>query len=86
MDLRGHGLTVSDKVDLSKDDLTEDIVALWLAMYGDSAPPTVLVGHSVGGAMVVWAALTSRISSLEGVVVVDVVEGTALCAFPSHFV
>ena len=59
-------------------------------MFGDSAPPTVLVGHSAGGAMVVWAALTSRINSLEGVVVegvvvVDVVEGTTLCPFPSHF-
>lgn len=37
-----------------------------------------LVGHSMGGGLAVWAAASKRIAGLEGVVVIDVVEGTAL--------
>jgi hypothetical protein len=40
--------------------------------------PTLLVGHSMGGALAVRAAASKAISGLEGVVVIDVVEGTAL--------
>lgn len=36
-----------------------------------------LIGHSMGGAIAVRAAATGRMASLEGVVVIDVVEGTA---------
>ncbi|KAL4442685.1 hypothetical protein ABPG77_006679 [Micractinium sp. CCAP 211/92] len=45
-------------------------------------PPTVLVGHSMGGAIAVHAAALGGIPSLAGVVVVDVVEGTALASLP----
>lgn len=83
MDMRGHGgTTSSDEADLSKATLTDDVVALWAAMFGAESPPTVLMGHSVGGALAVWAALGSGIPSLEGLVVVDVVEGTAICTLP----
>lgn len=44
-------------------------------------PPTVLVGHSMGGALAVWAAskdVGGGIPGVEGVCVIDVVEGTAL--------
>ena len=51
---------------------------MWEALAGDHAPPTVLLGHSMGGAIAVRAAASQRISSLAGLVVVDVVEGTAL--------
>lgn len=37
-----------------------------------------LVGHSMGGALAVHAGSSKQIAGLEGVVVVDVVEGTAL--------
>jgi pimeloyl-ACP methyl ester carboxylesterase len=49
-------------------------------MFGSSPDrvATVLVGHSMGGAAAVWAAASKRIPSLDGVVVIDVVEGTAL--------
>lgn len=41
-----------------------------------------LVGHSMGGGLAVWAAASRQISGLDGVVVIDVVEGTALAALP----
>lgn len=44
----------------------------------DAPPAGVLVGHSMGGGLAVWAGAAKRIKRLEGVVVVDVVEGTAL--------
>lgn len=52
-------------------------------------PPTLLVGHSMGGAIAVHAALLRNSStnapsvpSLEGIVVIDVVEGTAMASLP----
>ncbi|KAI3424160.1 hypothetical protein D9Q98_009519 [Chlorella vulgaris] len=45
-------------------------------------PPTVLVGHSMGGAFAVHAAALGGISSLAGMVVIDVVEGTAIASLP----
>ncbi|KAG1657012.1 hypothetical protein FOA52_012013 [Chlamydomonas sp. UWO 241] len=93
-DLRGHGLTTTrdgshDDPDFSRDTMAGDIVALWQAIFGgaDAAapPPTVLVGHSMGGALAVWAASThvgGGIPGVEGVCVIDVVEGTALAALP----
>lgn len=81
MDMRGHGGSTSpDDADLSKATLTADITALWRSLYAAEAPPTVIMGHSVGGALSVWAALEGGIATLEGMVVVDVVEGTAICA------
>lgn len=38
----------------------------------------VVVGHSLGGALAVRLAATGRVANLKGVVVIDVVEGTAL--------
>ncbi len=51
--------------------------------YPSPAPPqpypaVMLVGHSMGGGLAVWAAASKRIRRLEGVMVIDVVEGTAL--------
>jgi len=53
---------------------------VWQHMFGSrpERTPTLLVGHSMGGALAVWTASTKHISGLEGVVVIDVVEGTAL--------
>ncbi|KAG2439223.1 hypothetical protein HXX76_004585 [Chlamydomonas incerta] len=52
------------------------------APAADAPPAGVLVGHSMGGGLAVWAGAAKRIKRLEGVVVVDVVEGTALAALP----
>ena len=34
----------------------QDAVAVWRAVVGEEKPPTVLVGHSMGGAIATWAA------------------------------
>ncbi|EFN53421.1 hypothetical protein CHLNCDRAFT_9699, partial [Chlorella variabilis] len=41
-----------------------------------------LVGHSMGGAIAVHAAALGGIPSLAGIVVIDVVEGTAMASLP----
>ncbi|GMH32638.1 hypothetical protein BSKO_00472 [Bryopsis sp. KO-2023] len=85
LDMRGHGDTVtSDDGDLSAETLCADTVSIWTKMFGSTqeATPTVIVGHSMGGAIAVRAAASHSITSLEGVVVIDVVEGTALGSLP----
>lgn len=81
-DLRGHGeTTTSDDGDLSAATLAADVGALWQHLFrgpGADRVPTVLVGHSMGGAVAVWAAAGGQVESLDGLVVIDVVEGTAL--------
>lgn len=52
-------------------------------LYPDDAPPVMLVGHSMGGAICVHIASLELIPSLIGVVVIDVVEGTAMEALAS---
>ncbi|CAM8912101.1 unnamed protein product [Rhodiola kirilowii] len=81
MDLRGHGKSLTDnELDLSTETLCKDVVAVIKAMYGDSPPAIVLVGHSMGGSVAVHVAAKKAISSLAGLVVVDVVEGTAMAS------
>jgi protein phosphatase methylesterase 1 len=94
IDLRGHGNTKSnDDSDLSLDTLAEDVVEVLNKLFGDSEPPVILVGHSMGGAIAVQC--SHLIKSAVGLCVIDVVEGTALDALssmqsilrgrPSHF-
>ncbi|KAK9111754.1 hypothetical protein Scep_019273 [Stephania cephalantha] len=81
MDLRGHGKSCTeDELDLSIETLRDDVLAVIKALYGDSAPAIVLVGHSMGGSVAVHVAAKKAIPSLAGLVVVDVVEGTALAS------
>jgi protein phosphatase methylesterase 1 len=86
-DMRHHGKTMMDDADaehdFSRQTLVDDIYAVWRALFAEEAPPTVLVGHSVGGALATWAAAAEvgegeGITSLEGLIVIDVVEGTAM--------
>eukprot|EP01025_Chloroclados_australasicus_P032633 TRINITY_DN3306_c0_g2_i1.p1 TRINITY_DN3306_c0_g2~~TRINITY_DN3306_c0_g2_i1.p1 ORF type:complete len:384 (-),score=35.81 TRINITY_DN3306_c0_g2_i1:81-1115(-) len=81
-DLRGHGGTMTtDESDFSKENIAQDVIQIYNALFPFDKPPTMLVGHSMGGAMVVWAAQDIRNwPSLQGVVVLDVVEGTALAS------
>jgi protein phosphatase methylesterase 1 len=90
-DLRGHGLSeADDEGDLSAATLAADVAAIWAAACAPDArggggappPPTVLVGHSLGGAVATRAAAAGAITSLAGLVVIDVVEGTALQSLP----
>lgn len=86
VDIRGHGETVtSNDDDLSAETLSRDIGAVYNAMYPNDShqPPVVLVGHSMGGAVAVHAGYMGVLPSLIGLIVIDVVEGTALDALQS---
>ncbi|POM65569.1 Protein phosphatase methylesterase, partial [Phytophthora palmivora] len=87
-DLRGHGQThTSNDDDLSIDTLVQDTLHVLdhvIPPKTDGAdqenPQTIIVGHSLGGALGVRVAATGRVPSLEGVMVIDVVEGTAMAS------
>lgn len=51
-------------------------------LWCSDPPPVLLVGHSMGGSVAVWSAAAKAVAPLAGVVVIDVVEGTALAALP----
>ncbi|KAM3589643.1 Protein phosphatase methylesterase 1 [Umbelopsis sp. WA50703] len=83
-DCRGHGSTQTlDDLDLSLATMSDDLCNIIEHVYGKEKPDIILVGHSMGGAVVVDAANQRRIPNLLGVVVLDVVEGSALEALSS---
>ncbi|SNX81326.1 related to Protein phosphatase methylesterase 1 [Melanopsichium pennsylvanicum] len=89
-DCRGHGRTKldsvpTDPIDMSIDTLSSDLVCLLSTMFPEreSMPSLVLVGHSMGGSVVVSAAHAFSVEGFNricGVAVLDVVEGTAMDA------
>nr|CAG4651898.1 EOG090X07NZ [Triops cancriformis] len=84
IDLRGHGETkTTNETNLSASQQAADVIAVVQALYGDDPPPIVLLGHSMGGAIAVHVATTGELLSLVGLVVIDVVEGTAMEALAS---
>ncbi|XP_043929329.1 protein phosphatase methylesterase 1 [Protopterus annectens] len=84
LDLRGHGDTrVKNSEDLSAETMSKDVGNVVEVLYGDSPPPIMLIGHSMGGAIAVHAAAANLIPSLLGLCVIDVVEGTAMDALNS---
>ncbi|GAA5846198.1 hypothetical protein JCM9279_005857 [Rhodotorula babjevae] len=96
-DARGHGRTVlpdppsststSPTVDMSLDHLSADLVSLLKTLFPNraTAPALVLVGHSMGGAVVADACsrIQAEVADVTGVAVIDVVEGTAIDALPN---
>lgn len=77
IDLRGHGGTSTDKEDdLSLQTLTDDVIQVIESYYSNNVPQVVLIGHSLGGAIV--AELAQRIKNVVGLCIIDVVEGSAL--------
>ncbi|EIM90705.1 protein phosphatase methylesterase [Stereum hirsutum FP-91666 SS1] len=90
VDGRRHGKTMptegSSDDDLSIDVLVSDFFNLIQAVFPDPAiaPTLLLVGHSMGGAVIVRACprLLERKYRVGGVAVLDVVEGSAIEALP----
>ncbi|KAI5798847.1 Alpha/Beta hydrolase protein [Geopyxis carbonaria] len=88
-DCRGHGEThTSDNDDLSLATLSKDletVIYLVMAHCGwTSCPDIVLVGHSLGGAVVVNVASSGNLGNcVLGYAVLDVVEGSAIDALQS---
>ncbi|PWN87561.1 alpha/beta-hydrolase [Acaromyces ingoldii] len=99
-DCRGHGRTIhaspTETNALSLENLTNDALLILSKLFPDpkAQPTLILVGHSMGGSVVV--SLSHALSSLgkgaeenvarprvAGVAVLDVVEGTAMAALPS---
>jgi protein phosphatase methylesterase 1 len=89
IDLRGHGATeTSDDSQISISTLTSDVLAVLDSLLHNAGTKTrlMVVGHSMGGALAVHVSLNIQPSSaavIAGVVVIDVVEGTALAALDS---
>ncbi|KAK0670427.1 Alpha/Beta hydrolase protein [Cercophora samala] len=96
LDARGHGLTTltapnpNEPTDLSLPTLSQDLCNAILltakAMSWPEIPPLILVGHSLGGAVVTELAYQPLLPpsiSLLGYAVLDVVEGSALDALQS---
>ncbi|XWX00205.1 hypothetical protein V2A60_008225 [Cordyceps javanica] len=91
VDCRGHGLTTTKNegdVDLKLQTLSSDLLfvieAVRTQMNWAALPPLVLVGHSLGGAVVTDLASTKRLgASLLAYAVLDVVEGSAIDALQS---
>ncbi|KAK4530032.1 hypothetical protein CCYA_CCYA03G0889 [Cyanidiococcus yangmingshanensis] len=85
-DARGHGEThdVQPETDLSAETQVQDAMAVLNALFGGTQhiPPLVLVGHSMGGAIAVHLAASGLIPKLSGLMVIDVVETSALQALP----
>ncbi|KAK1961688.1 protein phosphatase methylesterase 1 [Colletotrichum eremochloae] len=90
-DARGHGSTVvtnGTELNLELDILTEDLLSVIqltkAQMSWSELPPIVLIGHSLGGAVVTDLAKSGRLgTSLLGYGVLDVVEGSAMDALQS---
>ncbi|XP_011495620.1 PREDICTED: protein phosphatase methylesterase 1, partial [Ceratosolen solmsi marchali] len=80
IDLRGHGSTTTkDDDDLSIQTLASDIANILESISNNR--PVILIGHSLGGAVAVRS--TPLITNVVAVVIIDVVEGTAMDALRS---
>ncbi len=63
--------------------ISSDVKQVIEALWSENPPPIVLVGHSMGGALAVHTASLNYVKNLQALVVIDVVEGSALEALTS---
>ena len=92
-DFRGHGgtHTPDGDQDFSLDTLSNDSVNVisqvvkndQLLLQTDETPKVIVIGHSMGGGIAAKTASLLDKTWLKGVVLVDIVEGTAMAALPS---
>uniref|UniRef100_A0A672HI27 Protein phosphatase methylesterase 1 n=1 Tax=Salarias fasciatus TaxID=181472 RepID=A0A672HI27_SALFA len=82
MDLRGHGEGERPN-DTNLHASISDVANVIRASYGETPPPIVLIGHGVGGAIAVHTASSMLLPTAVGLVVIDVVEGSAMDALHS---
>ena len=91
LDARDHGLTTSSQsteLDLTLPTLASDLhfilVSTATKLCWPSLPPILLLGHSLGGAVITHLAANATLGpSLLGFIVLDVVEGSAIDALSS---
>ncbi|SAM04802.1 hypothetical protein [Absidia glauca] len=84
LDCRGHGhTTTTDDTNYSLAQLSDDLVNVLAKLYPGDNYQFILVGHSMGGSVVVDIGHKKRLPNVMGVVVLDVVEGSALEAIQS---
>jgi len=70
-------------LNLAEETLSRDVADIVKHLYdegdeGKDPPPIVLLGHSMGGAIAIHVANKDLLPTLIGLIVIDVVEGTAL--------
>lgn len=89
IDLRAHGDTKTENDEqMDLDTLVKDVIAVTQVVHRICGfiemPKLILVGHSMGGTIAVKSAVKCNqyLPSLAGIVVIDVVEGTAKDALP----
>ena len=79
---------ITDTLDLSLETLSQDLLDVILMtqqeMVWPEVPGVILVGHSLGGAVVTDLAVSGRLgNAVLGYAVLDVVEGSAIDALQS---
>ncbi|CAD5221072.1 unnamed protein product [Bursaphelenchus xylophilus] len=79
-DLRGHGLTTAEPLDLSSDRQIKDISGIYYKIFEsvEKKPPLIVIGHSMGGALAVRAVDANLLPNVQCLAVIDVVEGSAM--------
>ncbi|KAJ1926118.1 Protein phosphatase methylesterase 1, partial [Linderina macrospora] len=83
-DCRNHGDTTGENQEnLNLDQMVDDLVNVFERMFPDNTRDIVLVGHSMGGAVVAHVAKSKRLPHILGLALVDIVEGSAMDSLPS---
>eukprot|EP01128_Nolandella_sp_AFSM9_P007036 TRINITY_DN3758_c0_g1_i1.p1 TRINITY_DN3758_c0_g1~~TRINITY_DN3758_c0_g1_i1.p1 ORF type:complete len:321 (-),score=34.33 TRINITY_DN3758_c0_g1_i1:127-1038(-) len=82
-DFRGHGATTVPQANMTLANVVADSVAVLNHVFPDGIPKLTVVGHSFGGAVAVHTASALPSGIVQALVVLDVVEGTALASIAS---
>ncbi|KAJ2900384.1 Protein phosphatase methylesterase 1 [Coemansia aciculifera] len=84
LDARDHGSTTgANQEHLSLERLVDDFVGVIQGILPNNKRDMVLVGHSMGGAVVAHAAASKRLGNVAGLVLIDIVEGSAMDSLSS---